>query len=922
MMMFILRNMIVAASMFASASYGETVLSFDSEPEFSTQFTVVAAGSGTISYSTGAGVAGRPGRVNVSVTESSGKMIYGNQPFSLRNGPLSFSFHFLADEFTGSSNARIALGISPDMVNLRGGVRAQARLINKEEGAASFEIRSAADGAVSTSGVTLMSGKWYRLEATFSLSETTDGIDVTARLIDCGATGSMAQSITAEASGTRIENFFFENGEPKDVFVGFLVQNADGGGDAIDEIRFPGFSFSDSTQLGFFDVVAEGTAGSIVWTNATGVGQIAGRVDMTGITANSGKGLYSTAQTDPDEGKIGASFFFRAVEFVNNGNYSRVALGLSPDQKKLLGNSEVQARLIKSSSGNTGLFEIRGGTGSGTFGVELTDGNWYRLSAVFAPYGTQSFQVNAVLEDYGPAGSNFVSRVASASAIKTAPSDFFDGSDRLPLSVGILVQNDGGGGDAIDQVQVSGPTGVSPSKGPNLFSWRTAMGTHYRIYTNAFMGTVRSFPTPSKLSYFPDVTALSPTNITPVTGRFSGDLRYYDFEDVLGRETIGHDYGEYLRQAEAAKVDLIWNLGQIHHSHSGHVGLIMTNNGAYYKDLVYQAVLFANSGEFENSSTTVYWEIGNEINSHFRFSLSDYGEFHNNVTNAADYLEYYLAPAVEAIQAASYDLYGESKQVKALLANVTFLRDTNTQIFLRTVLDGTVVGTHAPTLAGKKGHELVETIGLHYSLGTASVLDTYYNEWVASGKVSGMWNTEEHGWAGLGDYDIALHGFRWLDFWAQKSWSSETARLQFWGDQVPTSRERTDGLSSDTTGENMEFFLGQLLQSYPLMRIEPGDIVVSAAGNPEKYGFWAELPGGGYRSVLVLAAKLDWNLSSLNLAVPGSLKYCEAYIQPVETERSLWGSSWQESGGNLTVTFPSPALRREDAVVVVIETLP
>ena len=45
------------------------------------------------------------------------------------------------------------------------------------------------------------------------------------------------------------------------------------------------------------------------------------------------------------------------------------------------------------------------------------------------------------------------------------------------------------------------------------------------FYTNANVGTTRSWPTPSRMCFTYDVTSAKPETIAPVTGRFSGEPR-------------------------------------------------------------------------------------------------------------------------------------------------------------------------------------------------------------------------------------------------------------------------------------------------------------------------------------------------------------------------------------------------------------
>jgi len=203
-----------------------------------------------------------------------------------------------------------------------------------------------------------------------------------------------------------------------------------------------------------FDIIEQSAAGTISYSNDPGIGGIAGRVNLANITTGSGKGLYTVGQVDPNDGPFTASYFFLGEAFTTN-TATRIALGLSPDQANLSGNTEVQARLLKNGSTDA-EFEIRGAQAGDTTttGITLTDDHWYEFSVTFSTFGTSSYNLVASLVDYGTSGTVMGATIGNASGTRTAPSDFFSGGNRVPLNIGILAQNDGGGAVALDNVSV------------------------------------------------------------------------------------------------------------------------------------------------------------------------------------------------------------------------------------------------------------------------------------------------------------------------------------------------------------------------------------------------------------------------------------------------------------------------------------
>jgi hypothetical protein len=400
---------------------------------------------------------------------------------------------------------------------------------------------------------------------------------------------------------------------------------------------------------------------------------------------------------------------------------------------------------------------------------------------------------------------------------------------------------------------VSRPLLESPEERLNTnLSWKKAVGTHFLLYPEAFMGASRSWPTPSRACFTYDVSSVQPEGIDPSVGRFSRELRYYDWLGTVPRapevllkkygegypprvRNEAHDLARHIREAAAAGIDLDWNVGEINHGNSGLIEHVMDRNGAYFKDALYELFRFAHTGEFENLPIKIYWEIGNEINSERRFSLENrplkkgatgVAAHLNIIEHAQDYLEYYLAPVVEALRTASAEILGDPHAVQLFCGSLTWPRSPHTLAFLRIILQGTVRGDHAPSLSGKNGYQLVDSIAVHYTLANHVVMDTYYDEWVASGKVRSLWNTEELGAKGRGDYMVALLSFRYLSYWLDRDWDPDRARMIFYGDRM----ERP-GIS--TRGDQMQLHLGRFFRNDSLFRIPPSEVEMNVQGPVE-----------------------------------------------------------------------------------------
>jgi len=919
-------------------------LEFDTRAEFVDNFLLVDAITiGSLSHSNALGIPypesatmstqDRPGRVEVAGTiPSSGVTAYYYQAVDLDHGPLMVSYYFKAVAATPVDEthpySRIALGVSPEMKNLLGNSEAQVRLIKGgNENSWKLEVRDG-ENQQSTTGITLIDGDWYRL----SLEISSDGgqvLSLEGDLEHFGPDGRQSASLVAKVSGDRISTVFFDNGDALPVYAGCLLQNNAGGAEAMDRFYVNqmgrlGFDFDAPHELpDAFSVSTQGSAGSYDWSMGNGLFAEMGCIDVN-VGTNSGETLYSETAVHLDEGPATLSYFFLAEEYTDD-SFARIALGLSPIKAPLLYGTEVQARIIKGyASEPKARFEIRGTSSIPTPSDTLTlnQGHWYRLVATFARVpGQIEIEVRASLWDYGPNGASEPIHIATVEGTRSV-STFFDQGEVKALYMGVLSQTSGGGAAALDGIQAppwpaEGTLAPSQYGDPYLFTWQALFGHHYRLDAERLHGTVRSYPTPSKLGFNPDVTdepdvtdAVGNGGVIMRTGRFSGDPRYYDFTGAMSRGPRSLDYAANLRKAERARIDLIWNLGQIKHDDTKYWALIDSapygKKAAYFKDLIYEVVCFTidTLRADGQEDIQVYWEIGNEINSAHRFSKYDYtgpeaGDGINLIDNANDYLNYYLAPAVEAIRQAAADKYLDpverAERVKILLGNVTFIRQDETEVFLEAILEGTVGGGYSG-YDGQKGKDLVDILGLHYSRGTASVLDTYYLRW--KDDLDGFWMTEELGYGGLGDYGVARLAFRFADYWADKvDWHHQYARLCYWGDDIITAKDvnvydltalaNGGHLRSETTGELAERRLSNFFKDYPLYKEVAGVdySLQTSTGGVEVYGLRADVaPGTQRRAYLIFCDNPYKHFSVDSLTVHGIEQggYAECWLINVD----------------------------------------
>lgn len=108
------------------------------------------------------------------------------------------------------------------------------------------------------------------------------------------------------------------------------------------------------------------------------------------------------------------------------------------------------------------------------------------------------------------------------------------------------------------------------------------------------------------------------------------------------------------------------------------------------------------------------------------------------------YVEYYLAPTVEAATQASQTGYGNPDTVTLALGSIGNGGTANARTFLDLLLNYTIQGTYAPTLSGKRVNEIIDLVTVHY-VGSSANLDLIWDKWKNVGSIRGLWTTETVG---------------------------------------------------------------------------------------------------------------------------------------------------------------------------------
>jgi hypothetical protein len=280
-----------------------------------------------------------------------------------------------------------------------------------------------------------------------------------------------------------------------------------------------------------------------------------------------------------------------------------------------------------------------------------------------------------------------------------------------------------------------------------------------------------------------------------------------------------------------------------------------------------------------NARERVTWQVGNEINSrHFSETMRAWAGAPECIDNSESgvagcrndpfyiplYVEYLLAPSVEAIDQASTAVYGSPGEIRIALGSIANASAPAAHEWLAELLEYEVQGTFAPSLAGRKVYELVHLVTTHYlvsaghSDGYREQLESLYGSWIGVGRIGGVWGTEEVGIrkadGGVGGADGLMTTFRYLDWYMAQGLSPDDGRFSFYGwQQGPDGTRIDDSLNAlhDFAGEQPMAPLGSVtddpaLESYAM---RTGDGKVAAV-----VGLHSDASGGQLREVRVTGA--------------------------------------------------------------------
>ncbi|MFZ5832450.1 MAG: hypothetical protein ACOY3P_20375 [Planctomycetota bacterium] len=276
------------------------------------------------------------------------------------------------------------------------------------------------------------------------------------------------------------------------------------------------------------------------------------------------------------------------------------------------------------------------------------------------------------------------------------------------------------------------------------------------------------------------------------------------------------------------------------------------------------------------------------------------------------YVNDYLAPAIEATERAAKDVYGDPRAIQIALGSMNPYNRPNLE-FLRNVMDRTFDGRQAPTLQGEPVWKHIDLLTVHYMTGSPeniATLQQYHDDYLKTGKVTGIWVTEDHGRAGKGPVTILDRGLRFLSWAALNDLGGAQTRLCWWGENEPEPGGR---------GREATMLVGGFLAGRPLHlshRQESGAniyLLADAADGTLSRGLVAIVPerGGLDCGTLTLtlpaaAGKKKWNARAVSYSLESPPQVSEVVLSQ-RAESLIVPVNTRVSGAWLLMFAANPA---------------
>ncbi|MBI1227826.1 MAG: PKD domain-containing protein [Bacteroidetes bacterium] len=352
------------------------------------------------------------------------------------------------------------------------------------------------------------------------------------------------------------------------------------------------------------------------------------------------------------------------------------------------------------------------------------------------------------------------------------------------------------------------------------------------------------------------------------------------------------------------------------------INMIEADSAAFWKSLVYRQC--NKLAQLPNSQYRLYYQLGNEItsaalSSSIRYAMgmpyssgSDY-----DISLIPYFVEQYMAPTIEAIDSASVHSFGAKGKINICLGSITNAGNNAALPYTEALLNYTITGTNAPSLAGKKVYELVNIITIHYMMGNSSA-NVWQNRingylgWVGTGRIKGVWSTEEVGiqkaTAGAGAAYSARATFRYLKTAIDNNYASDVVRTNYWAWENGPGNTQVNDFNSE-----LYDFLGDVKLKY----VDPIGTGFPNSANLESYGFLNSASNTGVLAIMASSS----SVSQINLHKQGWGNVSAVSLTRYNTDGNFDVPVTLNTAANsTTITFPEQILTLSDVLLLKVST--
>jgi hypothetical protein len=358
---------------------------------------------------------------------------------------------------------------------------------------------------------------------------------------------------------------------------------------------------------------------------------------------------------------------------------------------------------------------------------------------------------------------------------------------------------------------------------------------------------------------------------------------------------------------------------------SDYMSAIIADNGSLWRSVVESRATEVTESLPENA--TFYWQIGNEVNatSYTRNAVLYFDNETHGLSNEAFgmhvYVEYFLAPTIQSFMAAET---ATGKDIRIALGSVSAFSAPASQEFLTDLLDYEIEGTYAPELSGRKVHELIDLITIHYLAHAfdednmnhwRDTLEGLHDTWVQD-NIRGIWTTEEVGInlaeGGLGAGAAITVAGRYLEWISDEQLPPEQSRWFYFGTNAGPSGQRISDATSQLYALTADTTISHMATQYHDNGLEVRSFALGDVS--EREGIILLISGLASSGVALDSLQLSGE--TLNHLSTGQVLFARRYGMDLTEDITIRSAL---SNDQLTLSFEETTLDRLESLIVVVQ---